>query len=364
MSSLQYANKRYTLQFTIHGKRKTWRLGRLDGRTASSFKFNVESMAESLNIGQKLNKSVLAWIDGLVPLHRTYLTSQGLIEAKESAKLGEFLDFAMDNHYRNSAANTVRNMANVKNRLISRFGKNTDIGTITKGDIEVWKNDLFDERHSDANIASYLKKTRRFFNLAVDHEVIEKTPFKGVLIPSEVNADRVFYVGPKSIDSLLAVCNVTWKGIVSLCRYSGMRCPSDVTSLKWSSVDFGRKRIAQYRQKTSRTVEIPMQPEVESALLALRDITGDTKFVFPPSIRLASSGSIYNQLKARVIKAGLTPWPRLTTNLRVSMGVDWKNAGISHSTYSVWLDHNESVQKKHYECVSDVEFDRAVSMCN
>ena len=107
-----------------------------------------------------------------------------------------------------------------------------------------------------------------------------------------------------------------------------------------------------------------MQPETYNALLAMKEQTGDTAFVFPDSIRSVASGTIYNTLKDRVIKAGLTPWPRLTTNLRVSMGVDWKNAGISHSTYSAWLDHSESVQKSHYEHISDEEFNRAVDMSN
>lgn len=361
MASLQKNKDRYTLQFSLHGKRITWRLGSLNGRTAASFKFQLESLVESLNMGQKANKSVLAWIDGLTPMYRDFLVRHGLVEEKGSSSLGKFLSFAMDKHYSGSAKNTVRNMSNVQRQLIARFGDTADMESITKGDIEIWKRDLIAEKHSDANVASYLEKSRRFFNLAVDHEILQKTPFRGISIPSCTNVDRVVYVDSAKINQLLSVCDVNWKALVCLSRYTGLRCPSDIKSLKWAAIDFDRKRILSDRQKTSRTVEIPMQPEVESALKAMLDVTGESEYVFKDDIRL-SGETIYKRLKLRVIKAGLTPWPRLTTNLRVSMGVDWKNAGIPHSTYSVWLDHSEAVQKSHYEHISDAEFDLATNM--
>lgn len=57
------------------------------------------------------------------------------------------------------------------------------------------------------------------------------------------------------------------------------------------------------------------------------------------------------------IKAQLEPWPKMYKSLRVSAEQDWKLAGISESTYTVWAGHSVSVSRKHYVSPLASEFD-------
>jgi integrase len=57
-------------------------------------------------------------------------------------------------------------------------------------------------------------------------------------------AGRKYYVSPEDTRAILAACNPTWRIIVALARYGGLRCPSEVLSLKWEHVNFETNRMS------------------------------------------------------------------------------------------------------------------------
>ena len=54
-------------------------------------------------------------------------------------------------------------------------------------------------------------------------------------------------------DRILAVCNPEWAAIVSLARYGGLRCPSEVLSLRWQDINWDTGRIHVTSPKTARS---------------------------------------------------------------------------------------------------------------
>jgi integrase len=67
--------------------------------------------------------------------------------------------------------------------------------------------------------------------------------------------------------------DVQWKLLFALSRYGGLRCPSEHLALKWSDVDFDRRRIRVPSCKTEHIEGgdcrfIPMFPELEPLLTA------------------------------------------------------------------------------------------------
>lgn len=44
-------------------------------------------------------------------------------------------------------------------------------------------------------------------------------------------------------DRIMAVCDPNWRTIVGLARYGGLRCPSEVLSLRWELVDWENDRM-------------------------------------------------------------------------------------------------------------------------
>ena len=76
---------------------------------------------------------------------------------------------------------------------------------------------------------------------------------------------------------LFDVASPTWRIIIVLARYGGLRCPSEVLSLEWRQVDWERNRVTvpspktdRYEGKESRT--IPLFPELRTYL---EDETGE-----------------------------------------------------------------------------------------
>ena len=75
----------------------------------------------------------------------------------------------------------------------------------------------------------------------------------------------------EEIDAIMAVCDPTWQLIVALCRYGGLRCPSEVLSLRWQDVDWEAGRIIVQSPKTEHhdgkeCRPIPMFPKLRPIL--------------------------------------------------------------------------------------------------
>ena len=80
--------------------------------------------------------------------------------------------------------------------------------------------------------------------------------------------DRSRFVTREECSQVLAKCpDHHWRMIVALSRYGGLRCPSEVLSLRWQGVDWEAKRIVVTSPKTEHhpgkeTRTIPLFPEL------------------------------------------------------------------------------------------------------
>ena len=63
---------------------------------------------------------------------------------------------------------------------------------------------------------------------------------------------RIRFVDRDAIQKLLDVANPTWRTIIALARFGGLRCPTEVLSLEWRHVDWERGRLTVPSPKTER----------------------------------------------------------------------------------------------------------------
>ena len=96
---------------------------------------------------------------------------------------------------------------------------------------------LIKEELASTTISKRLQTARMFFQAAVDREIIDKNPFAKVSAQAVIPDERKCFVSREDIDKVIAVSNPTWQVIISLCRYGGLRCPSEVLSLRWCDID-------------------------------------------------------------------------------------------------------------------------------
>ena len=117
---------------------------------------------------------------------------------------------------------------------------------------------------------------------------------------------------------------------MALSRYGGLRCPSEVLSLRWQDIDweYGKMRVTSPKTehhpgKASRMV--PLFPELRPYLEEAFDAAPEGTIYVVERYRAASMGpsgwrncNLRTQFERIIAKAGLEPWPRLFHNMRAS----------------------------------------------
>ncbi|MBM3981169.1 MAG: hypothetical protein FJ304_12950 [Planctomycetes bacterium] len=209
------------------------------------------------------------------------------------------------------------------------------------------------------------------FKQAARLKLIDVNPFADVAAKSVLPTERKAYISPADTDKILAACNPTWRIIIALARYAGLRCPSEVLSLKWSDVNFETGRMTVPSCKTEHIpgkayrvtpIFAALKPHLDEAFELA---AGGAEYVVPGNYREAANqpgGWMNCNLRTQFLKiikrAGLKPWPRLFHNLRASCETDLVAAHPIHAVTS-WLGNTPAIALKHYLQVLDSDFEKA-----
>jgi integrase len=71
------------------------------------------------------------------------------------------------------------------------------------------------------------------FRAAWRRRFIAEDPFDGVTVKASISKERRFITQEETTRLLEACPNHHGRVIVAQCRYGGLRCPSEVLSLRW-----------------------------------------------------------------------------------------------------------------------------------
>ncbi len=134
------------------------------------------------------------------------------------------------------------------------------------------------------------------------------------------NAEREYFVSREETAKLLeALPNNEWRLLVALVRYAALRCRSEVLALRWSDIRWDIRRMVVHSPKTRRAGYkgrvIPIFVEVAPYLEhAWAEAPEGAEFVIT---RCRSTAvNLRTQLTRFILRAGLTPWPRLWVSMR------------------------------------------------
>ena len=367
---------RRTIQFVgADRKRRSVRLGKVPQSLADSVKRRIELLNAAAIAGHAPDEETSRWVASRDAVMRQKLVQVGLVpdtEAPEKpvkATLGPFLDeYAKRRIDVKPATREVwrQVMANLK----KHFGESRDIASITEGDADGFKLYLISEKLAPTTVAKRLQFARAFFRAAKRQKLIEANPFAEVSAKAVLRQDRQRFITREETDRLLEVCNPTWKVIVALCRYGGLRCPSEVLSLRWDAIDWANNRIVVASPKTEvhgkASRLIPLFAELYPILTDARELAPDgAVFVVDEQYRRSALGktgwrncNLRTQFERLVTRAGLTPWPRLFHALRASRETELARDFPIH-VVTTWLGNTPKVALRHYLMTSEADFQRA-----
>lgn len=347
------------------GKRQTIWLGKVPKKAAESFQVRVEELIQHRSVGSAHPPELVAWVQKLPPASRNKLEDAGLVDAKPPvATVGEVL-----RRYRETRVvknGTMGTYEQTLTGLETMLGKDTPLDRITAAEADAWRKSLSDAGLAAPTIAKRVKVARALFSKAVRWKMIPESPFEHLKSGSQANPKRSHHVPVETIEKVLAACpNEEWRAIIGLCRFAGLRAPSELAGLCWSDVDWDKRALTVRSPKTEH--HEGQGQRLVPITARLREILADLKAAADPSEQkiLPCVHSAAKNLRTRFEKilkrAGIEPWPRLFQNLRASAETDFVDRFPQHEV-AAWLGHSPTVARIHYLQHRDVNFTAATGL--
>ena len=357
-------------------KRRTIRLGNLDRKSAESVGRHVEALLSSKIGGQPITRDTSNWLPTIGDTLRDKLAAVGLIEARESHSLRAFLDNYIAGRASDGATKgaTLVTINRVANDLVTVLGADAKLRSITVRDAEKFKPFYQDESLADATIYRRLKMAKLLFNYAM--KFIDENPFADVEGKNSNPVERRHYITESDTLKLIGLASPTWRTIIALARFAGLRCPSEALSLNWENIDFATGRM---------TVSSPKNEHLEGREYRLVPIFGRLRQYLEDAFELAAPGEVYvvggpqgNAYRATsngpngwvntnlrttfeklIRRAGLQTWPRMFHNLRASCETDLMQDHPIH-VVTAWIGNTPKIALGHYLQTLEGDFEKAL----
>jgi integrase len=346
------------------GKRKVIRLGKCSLHKAERFKSRLEDVLTSRHLGH-LDPDTAAWLADLPGEMQVRLAAVGLVKLCAGAQnltLGELLSRYIESRA-DIKPGTLLVLRQAQQSLLGHFGSDKLIREIHEGDAELWRLSMVQQGLADATIRKRSGNAKQFFAFAIRHRLTSSNPFSGLKSSARANEKRLHFVSLQDTQKMLNACSDTeWRLIIALCRFAGLRCPSEVLGLQWQDVNWEQSRILVHSPKTEHHVggESRVVPIFAELLPYLREAfeQAEPGATYCIARYRQANCNLRTQAHRIIRRAGLKPWPRTFQNLRASRETELTESFPLHVVTS-WLGNTQSVAMRHYLSVREEDFTRA-----
>lgn len=373
-SLIQQSGGRKAIQFgDRERKRRTVYLGKMTKGDALVVKARIERLNACRIAGQSPDAETLRWLSDIGDVLRDKLAAVGLVDRKAQPRavltlgawLSEYIDSRTDLKPR-----SIDIMRRTEGGLLRYFGADKPLSEITRGDVKRWYRWL--RQHGSVkgeplarNTANtYAKRAKLMFAGAIEDRRLKRNPFRALKrLTVRADKSRQAFVTASDIHKVIEHAGDREFGLlIALCRFAGLRNPSETLLLRWENVDLpgGRMTVsspktAHHEGKEWRVVPITadLRPYLERAWAAAPD---GAEWVLPTW--RSNSKNLRTRMMRAIRRAGLKPWPRVFHNLRASCQTDLEQQFPSYVVCE-WLGNSERVARAHYLQVTDDHFRRA-----
>lgn len=365
-------NGRWQIQVLVpvdgHKVRRSLRPGKMSRRAAEGIKQRIEQLVAAKASGQPLDPRTADWLADISDHLHGRLAKVGLIEPRKVANLddeptlAEFTEGYIAGRH-GVKPNTIRNMRRARKQLVDFLGTGIRLREVTEGHADDWYQHLVGQGYALATVGRDVKRARQFFLAAMQRKLVEGNPFSKLKAHGAHNRQRDYFVTRQTAQRVMEACpDAPWRRIVALSRYGGLRCPSELLALRWTDIDWQRRRMRIRSSKTechegkgSRWV--PLFPELRPFLEdANHQAQPDDAFVIPRYRQ--SNTNLRTQLLRIIRKAGVPPWPKPFQNMRATRETELCQMFPLH-VVCAWLGNSSTIAAKHYLQVTEEHFAKA-----
>jgi len=361
------------IRFTLHTTNRELYLGKVSSKSAKEFRMKLEPLIDSIRMGTKPTTSTLNWLESLEDSTKNKLAKAGLIQLAESIQLptlgkfvGDWIESRLGPKWKPATITVYRRC---QRHLKLHFDDNRLIDSLSKGDATEWEASLYQKGLAENTVRKMANVAKQMFSHAIDKEFISTNPFGNLKSSSTANDDRSYFVTVQEIQKALDVTtDVEWRLIIALIRFAGLRTPSEIYSLKWTDIDFGKAEIKVTSPKTAHHKNggsrvCPMFPVLRPFLEDAFNAASDGKTSIAPNRYVIeknriASGNLSTEFKRILKRAGVTPWPKLFMNLRSTRQTELENDFPTHVVCK-WMGNSPQVAHKHYLKVTAEHFKQA-----
>lgn len=365
--------RRRILFTTVDGKRKTVRLGKVSQRQAEAVRGHVEHLRAATLTGAAPPDETSRWVSALPDLLRKRLEAVGLVAAAEpepvpepepKLTLGAFLADYMAKRVDIKPSTRVALEQTVR-YLVKYFGADKPLKDITAQHAAEWRFHL-KGKLADNTVRRRCGVAKQFFGAAVRKRILAENPFADLKSTVRGNPAREYFVTRAEAQKVLDACpDAEWRLIFALCRFGGLRCPSEVLGLTWGDIHWAEGRFTVHSPKTEHhpgkgTRVVPLFPELLPHLRAAFDQAEPGAEYVITRYRLPNQ-NLSTQLRRILRRAGLKPWPKLYQNLRSTRQTELADTFPIHAVCQ-WLGNSRAVALEHYLQVTEEHWSRAAQI--
>lgn len=373
MASVAKDGKSRRIQFIDPetGRRRGISLGRCSARDAGTIAGHVQELISAKIQGRSVCPATAAWLTDIGDTLYERIVNVGLVEPRHKAPavtVGQFTADYIESRKADAKPRTIINLTQSRRELVQFFGEDRPMAEITSGDAIEFRSAMLGRGLADNTVRRHLGRARQFFAAAIDREFIAKNPFmhKQIKVAVRGNPDRRQFIPRDVIDRVLAVCedDIQWQTVISLARYGGLRCPSEVLALRWRDIDFEGNSITVRCPKLEHlerhaTRVIPLFAELRPVLLqAFHESPEGTEHVVYKY--RGGSKNLRTQFERLIRRSGQEPWGMPFQNLRSSREVELSEV-FPWFTVCEWMGHSRAVASEHYMSVPAEHFEQAIA---
>jgi integrase len=361
-------NGRKRIQFTAgDGSRRTIRLGKATVKQAEAIKVKIDQLVlTATGVTGVVDEATISWLGGLDDCMYNKLATVGLIGPREnSTKLGTFLKGYIEERSDTKPATQI-SYRQAANTLIDFFGSDKLLRNITTGEADQWRAHLVEKKLAIATVRRRCGLAKQFFKVAVRRRLISSNPFEDLKAAVQGNPARFYYITRAEADKVLDACpDSQWRLIFALCRYGGLRCPSEHLLLRWADIDWDRNKMLVRSPKTEHRIGhesrfVPIFPELLPYLHEVfEQAEPSNEYVITRYKK--TNCNLRTQLERIIIKAGLKPWPKMFQNLRSTRQTELTERWPEH-VVCAWIGNSKAVAREHYLQVTDEHFEQAAKI--
>jgi integrase len=361
----------WRLRFYVNKRRVTLGLGAFVQSEAEESLAHVEHLLEMNRRDRPPQKSTSRWLSSIPKELYDRLANFRLVEPREVVEQPRTI-LAFMRAYIASRKDWKKpqNYQQAVKKLETFLGRDLPLGGLRRGDAERWHRWMVHDEEMSPNTAGQnIKRCRQMMRAAIDDGLIETNPFTGVKIDLKSDRTKNRFIGADVASSILEACpNLEWRTIFALCRFGGLRCPSEVLALRWSDIAWDRGRFKVQSCKTARYGKderiVPLFPELLSELNALFAMVEPGVSVPADAYVVQryrdNEQNLRTELNRIADNASVERWPKPFMALRASRRTELERSG-KHPNHvlNAWFGHTAKVAEEHYLQVTEADFENA-----